>query len=66
MNAIRRMIFKRRAKRLKTMIHRIDQSMKAVGWSRVKRKQFWHDFIRDESVREEIASFVGRASEIEK
>ena len=59
MNIFKHLIFKRRARKLRTMIRRIDVSMKYSGWTRAKRRQFWHDFIRDQNVRDDLADFVG-------
>ncbi len=54
LKAYRRLILKRRIRKAKALLAKIDAGCRRVGMPRWKRKQMWSDFVKHESLHSTI------------
>jgi len=51
-------MLKRRIKKARTLLRKIDAGMRMMGMPRWKSKQIWRDFIKSADVRQEIFDMI--------
>lgn len=52
--------FRRDSRRVARLLKRINSVMILRGWPKWKRQQFWHNFIKHDSVRSQLFDAVGK------
>jgi len=58
MRRFRHWMLKRRIKKARALLRKIDAGMRMMGMPRWKSKQMWRDFIKSADVRQEIFDMI--------